>query len=514
MKKNLVLLPIIMLLLFCGLTKLVSAQAVDTAYFVASNPSGQYFAGFKIENTTGNIFLTASSNQNIVKITKTTGAITTFAGGGATPPPAVGAAGIKATLVKLNAPSALDFDTLGNLYFIEQIPGGAYSVYKVDVAGNLTTLVTTSLYIFISDIGLDGAGNIFLAAGDILKIAAGQNTIQTITNSSSTKINASSIAVTTTGDIYTIAANHTTGATFYEMFKLPANTSTLVPIAIPSSLSSLDLFITALKDGSYVYATATNEDNTINSGIVRYNTSKQTATTMLGGAAGTTAPTATGIPATTASTGFAKPQLDGNGNVYYLTSSSIFKVLVAKSSVLPLKFISFTGYASDGINTINWVVSDAADIKEYQVQRATDNGVTYTTIAIITADNIQNTYSYKEGIADAYYRIVAISKDATTNTSSFLHLASIRNNNSFNVSILYPVPTSKKLNIVINSPTPTSVTYTIVNVSGKTVMVQKNTAAQGQSTQQLNVSALSYGTYILKINTDAGYTYSTKFTKI
>jgi len=78
--------------------------------------------------------------------------------------------------------------------------------------------------------------------------------------------------------------------------------------------------------------------------------------------------------------------------------------------------------------------------------------------------------------------------------------------NSFENVSVYPNPTADQLNVRINAKNPSTATVTILDYTGKTVLTLNNsqTIFNGSNNLSFDVSSLSSGTYLLKIENKEG----------
>jgi len=79
---------------------------------------------------------------------------------------------------------------------------------------------------------------------------------------------------------------------------------------------------------------------------------------------------------------------------------------------------------------------------------------------------------------------------------------------------LYPVPTTNMLNVEYNTESNTKIYVQILNTSGKVLKVQEETALEGTTTYQIDVTDLLAGIYYVKVIDSKGNMQVKPFTKI
>jgi hypothetical protein len=185
----------------------------------------------------------------------------------------------------------------------------------------------------------------------------------------------------------------------------------------------------------------------------------------------------------------------------YLSTSSI---------TLPVTLINFNGVKTPAGNLLNWQATNAVNFSYFGVQRSADAN-SFATIGQVTA-NSSGSYSYTDAtaIGTAYYRLTMVDLNGATAYSNVVELTG--GVSDFTVQGIYPVPTTNLLNVIVFAPGSSKVIYTVTDMGGR-VLSSETHIANGNSSQQLNVSALAKGTYILKLLYN-GKEYTAKFTKM
>lgn len=98
-------------------------------------------------DATGNVYIADTGNNRIRKV-DTSGFISTIAGNGTA---SFGGDGGLATNAQINAPTDVDVDSAGNIYFTDT---GNHRIRKIDLAGNISTVAGTGTASYSGDGGL------------------------------------------------------------------------------------------------------------------------------------------------------------------------------------------------------------------------------------------------------------------------------------------------------------------------------------------------------------------------
>lgn len=238
----------------------------------------------------GNLYIADNGGGRIRKVDKS-GIITTFAGGGSAQ-----ADGVLATQAALSGPAALDFDTAGNLYFVEQ---GAARVRRVTPNGIVGTVAGSGVAGFAGD-GGPVASALFNAPSSIKVDANGNIYVGDSNNQRVRKF-------TPGGNITTVAGN---------------GRYRLSPDGVPATLSFLkDPTRVALAPDGRVYITDSGDNK------IRRVEKDGTLTTVAGTGQSIFTPGNGPFPAAATSiSGADGLTFDPQGNLYFVESGLIRKV--------------------------------------------------------------------------------------------------------------------------------------------------------------------------------------------
>ena len=171
--------------------------------------------------------------------------------------------------------------------------------------------------------------------------------------------------------------------------------------------------------------------------------------------------------------------------------------------VLPVELVSFSGKYTEGGNHLTWQTANEVNNKGFQVERhiggsqqATDDS--WETVGFVAAKGKSATYTFTDDYRlspVAYYRLKQLDNDGKFAYSKVISI--VQSSKGKGLS-LYPNPVSSHLTIEntdLSSGTYEGGTFQILNLLGQQVLT-------GKTAQQLDVSALPQGTYILKVGTE------------
>ena len=154
-------------------------------------------------------------------------------------------------------------------------------------------------------------------------------------------------------------------------------------------------------------------------------------------------------------------------------------------SVLPVELTQFDVNTEGSKNNLIWATASEKNNIHFEIERSTD-GTTFHRIGQVKGNNKPSSYQFVDNqpFATSYYRLRQIDNDGTETLSKVISI-STKSNVKLNV---YPSVTSQFLTI----ETTEMGDYQIFNLMSQQVL-------NGKTEQQLDVSALPQGTYILKV---------------
>ncbi|MCZ2222436.1 MAG: fibronectin type III domain-containing protein [Chitinophagales bacterium] len=190
-------------------------------------------------------------------------------------------------------------------------------------------------------------------------------------------------------------------------------------------------------------------------------------------------------------------------------------------SAVPVTYTSFTGKKEGNTNILEWTTATETNNLGYELERSAD-GNHFSKLDFIASKAVNGnsnsvlTYSYidnKPLVSNNYYRLKQMDKDGKVNYSNVIL---IKGDKSAQISItgVYPNPTRNTLNVNIYAPSSEKVSVVITDISGKVLAQQNLVLNTGNNTQQIDVSRLSQGTYLIKTICNNGCESAvTKFVK-
>jgi|CXWL01.1.fsa_nt_gi endonuclease I len=175
--------------------------------------------------------------------------------------------------------------------------------------------------------------------------------------------------------------------------------------------------------------------------------------------------------------------------------------------ILPIDLTIFTAkYASNSV-LLNWKIERADGFSHFEIERSSDGGRTWQKASSVLWHSGVNDYSFTDNVASfdgtIFYRLKMIDMNMVYKYS---HIISVKLPGLEGVSLLYPNPAKDVLTIAFRKSTSTTLVASIFDISGRNVSTAR--LLPGLSVYPLNVSPLSNGKYILKIQDGDRATYS------
>ena len=178
---------------------------------------------------------------------------------------------------------------------------------------------------------------------------------------------------------------------------------------------------------------------------------------------------------------------------------------IVDKNTLPVKLISFQALRNGKQNLLEWLTSSEMNVAYYEIQKSED-GRNFKEIGKITVEGNSN-FIRKYHFADIfpfkitnYYRLKIVDKDGKFEYS----IIRLLNNNIVFDVVAYPNPVKDKISLKIESNKSITALLEVINMEGKIVTSGKLSINEGISNQTIDVSKLSYGSYIVNIKTNDG----------
>jgi hypothetical protein len=410
-------------------------------------------------DSNGDLYFTDRSNSRIRKITTSTGMISTVAGTGTA---GYNGDGILATAAQLNNPNEVSFDASGNLYIADWLN---HRVRKIDKSsGIITTIAGTGTAGYNGD-GIAATAAQINGPCGIIFDNAGNTYIAEYGGARVRKIDIG------TGNISTIAGTGTFG---YNGDGIAATSAHLAGCAYIKFDAAENMFI---GEGS-------------NQRVREVIKSTGLISTIAG--TGTQGYNGDGIAATTAQLNFPFYILFDQSKCnmyiadYYNNRIRLITGGFIGCTPLPLNLLSFTGKNNDGYNLLQWQTTGASGKNSFTIERSTDSR-NFTAIGTVNAVQ-EHSYSFVDKHpADGmnYYRIAQREND---NSLSYSAIIAISKKPSTNLSInIYQNPGNGSISLTSSAMINE---LKISNLAGQTIYQAK--PGEKKLTLQLNEAGIYF----------------------
>ncbi|MFT3937078.1 MAG: T9SS type A sorting domain-containing protein [Chitinophagaceae bacterium] len=171
------------------------------------------------------------------------------------------------------------------------------------------------------------------------------------------------------------------------------------------------------------------------------------------------------------------------------------------NSLLPVKLVSFAANISSPEKTqLNWTITEAANFKNFTVQRSID-GNSFSNVQAIAAQNSNSSatqnYTYTDthaAINTIYYRLAMTDIDGTVTYSNIIRL----DNETTSTVKVYPTLVENKSVYVESGKAINHAKATVYDMNGRKLIEQVLENVQGRQSIALNAGVKS-GTYIVSV---------------
>ena len=186
----------------------------------------------------------------------------------------------------------------------------------------------------------------------------------------------------------------------------------------------------------------------------------------------------------------------GKQKEQYLFNNYLYKYVYLKTNlIVPVKLLSFVAKPVGVSVDVNWEVTEETNMQQYQLEHSSSTSNFKTLSAVVAKNNIgKNSYSYRHLnpiIGSNYYRLKMMNKDGSFIYSP-VQLVQFNKGTIVNV---YPNPATNFIKITVNKTGNQINTAILYNSFGQLM----NTVHFNGETQ-MNVSKLSAGTYLVRVN--------------
>ena len=190
---------------------------------------------------------------------------------------------------------------------------------------------------------------------------------------------------------------------------------------------------------------------------------------------------------------------------------------VQYSITLPVELVSFTGTKQQEDILLKWITASEKNSDYFVVEKSAD-GTNFSPIGNVTAAGNSNkvlNYSLIDNnplIGENYYRLKQVDKDGTFDYSAIVRI-NFSNTKSF-VNNIHPNPVNDNIYFDYYALDEDKLQIKIYDYLGRVLIDENKSVNIGKTTVHTDMSGLTKGVYILKINTaKTDYTFTQKIIK-
>ncbi len=170
---------------------------------------------------------------------------------------------------------------------------------------------------------------------------------------------------------------------------------------------------------------------------------------------------------------------------------------------LPVELAYFTGKTMASSNMLEWSTASEENTEWHVIERSNDGRSRWEEVGRSEAKGFSTELvSYEledtKPLAKSYYRLRSIDFDGHEDISDIVYLE--RKIDRFDIVKVYPVPTSKVLNIDFETVQDQEVEIRLTDMLGKIITVRPVGAIAGVNTATFDMSTLANGVYFVTIN--------------
>lgn len=183
-------------------------------------------------------------------------------------------------------------------------------------------------------------------------------------------------------------------------------------------------------------------------------------------------------------------------------------------TVLPVDFMKMSGQSLTTGNKILWQVANESGLKEYAVEKSTNENVGFVQLATIIANNENegsNLYEYIDANINgpAYYRIKGLDHDGRHKYSPTIRINNVFTENRFRV---FNSRDEGKIRFELQSTSAAQMQMRVIDQTGRTFHVQRIGVNVGVNRFAIDrVSHIKKGIYLLQIIGRDGTSWSATF---
>jgi len=203
--------------------------------------------------------------------------------------------------------------------------------------------------------------------------------------------------------------------------------------------------------------------------------------------------------------------------VAYQVNSAQFAVFdnlsIGPSQIpLPVEFIGLVANRNNDAVELKWDVGEEINVKEYQVEKSS-NGTMFSTAGAVNSKG-KSIYTFTDMGVDRkstiYYRVKSVDNDGRYKYSGIVRLAATGNSSYGNGMTLYPVPAKNEVTLE-HKQLYANARITITTADGR--ILKTIIPSPGSSHTPINLSGITPGIYILRLDDGKGGVETSKFIK-
>lgn len=170
-------------------------------------------------------------------------------------------------------------------------------------------------------------------------------------------------------------------------------------------------------------------------------------------------------------------------------------------AALPIDLIKFSGYNSNNLNVLEWIVSDIIEIDKFIIEKSIAKGNEFVEIGIV--DNQSKDFNnYKFNFIDYspktnnYYRLKVLNKNGIIQRSKIILIEYYQ---KFNIQSISPIPSQNNVHIIYNTAKAEIIDFKLFDISSKPLDQYKIISKEGSNLHVLDISNLSQGIYFISL---------------
>lgn len=186
--------------------------------------------------------------------------------------------------------------------------------------------------------------------------------------------------------------------------------------------------------------------------------------------------------------------------------------------VVPVQLLQFeASIPACAAAILKWKTVSEQNTSKYEIEYSTDSN-TFINIGSVNSNRLgESSYQYEYTPTSGsvhFFRIKIINDGGSVSYSQVIRVEKncAGNNNGFSITIS-PNPAVSNLGLIISAPAKENISFRIYDAHGALVYRETRSLEQGENRIQLNIQALSHGTYTLRAENASGIT-NTRFVKL